>query len=165
MVNRILWSAAITLALTFSPSLAFSVPTKTVKKKASKPQEKVAKKSKSSKSSNIESYGRSTRGSFQDGMWWSRPLFPVTLGTMDDSTTSSERSRVGRVVYELLEGLLFLATFSWGFEDFFFTVLVGTEKARLGEKVNARVIAALHVFDSPFQNLLCYGTILYREPF
>ena len=36
MVNRILWSAAITLALTFSPNLAFSVPTKTVKKKSSK---------------------------------------------------------------------------------------------------------------------------------
>jgi len=51
MVNRILLCAAITLALTFSPNLAFSVPTKTVKKKASKPQEKVAKKSKSSKSS------------------------------------------------------------------------------------------------------------------
>ena len=51
MVNRILWSAAITLALTFSPNLAFSTPTKTVKKKSSKPQEKVAKKSKSCKSS------------------------------------------------------------------------------------------------------------------
>ena len=36
MVNRILWSAAITLALTFSPNLAFSTPTKTVKKKSSK---------------------------------------------------------------------------------------------------------------------------------
>ena len=32
MVNRILLSAAITLALTFSPNLAFSVPTKTDKK-------------------------------------------------------------------------------------------------------------------------------------
>ena len=32
MVNRLLWSAAITLALTFSPSLAFSTPTKTRKK-------------------------------------------------------------------------------------------------------------------------------------
>ncbi len=51
MVNRILLSAAITLALTFSPNLALSVPTKTVKKKSSKPQEKVAKKSKSSKTS------------------------------------------------------------------------------------------------------------------
>jgi cell wall-associated NlpC family hydrolase len=51
MVNRILLSAAITLALTFSPNLAFSTPTKTVKKKSSKPQEGVSKKSKSSKSS------------------------------------------------------------------------------------------------------------------
>jgi len=62
MVNRILWSAAITLALTFSPNLAFSVPTKTVKKKASKPPEKVAnKKSKSSKSSKTSSRTRSSR--------------------------------------------------------------------------------------------------------
>jgi cell wall-associated NlpC family hydrolase len=51
MVNRILLSAAITLALTFSPNLAPAVPTKTVKKKSSKPQERVAKKSKSSKTS------------------------------------------------------------------------------------------------------------------
>jgi len=51
MVNRILWSAAITLALTLSPNLAFSTPTNTAKKKSSKPQEKVAKKTKSSKSS------------------------------------------------------------------------------------------------------------------
>jgi hypothetical protein len=58
-----------------------------------------------------------------------------------------------------LEDLLFLATFSWGFEIFFFTVLVGVEKARLGEKVNARVIAALHKIRFTIQNLLCYGTI------
>ena len=51
MVNRILWSAAITLALTFSPNLAFSTPTKTTKKKSSKTQEGLAQKSKSSKSS------------------------------------------------------------------------------------------------------------------
>ena len=55
MVNRILLSAAITLALTFSPNLAFSVPTKTVKKKSTKSSEKspekVTKKCKSSKSS------------------------------------------------------------------------------------------------------------------
>ncbi len=35
MANRIILSAVITLALTFSPSLAFSVPTKGVKKKSS----------------------------------------------------------------------------------------------------------------------------------
>jgi len=51
MVNRILLSAAITLALTFSPNLAFSTPTKTEKKKTSKSPEKVAAKSKSSKNS------------------------------------------------------------------------------------------------------------------
>jgi cell wall-associated NlpC family hydrolase len=48
MVNRLLWSAAITLALTFSPSLAFSTPTKSVKKRSSK-TEKIAKKSTSSR--------------------------------------------------------------------------------------------------------------------
>ena len=62
MVNRILWSAAITLALTFSPNLAFSTPTKTVKKKSSKSQEKIAKKSKSSKStSSKKTRSRATR--------------------------------------------------------------------------------------------------------
>jgi cell wall-associated NlpC family hydrolase len=53
MVNRILWSAAITLALTFSPSLAISTPTKSVKKRSSKTQAKVAKKSKSSRNSKV----------------------------------------------------------------------------------------------------------------
>jgi cell wall-associated NlpC family hydrolase len=53
MVNRILLSAVITLALTFSPSIAFSVPTKGVKKKSSK-QGKVCKtSSKSSKKSKV----------------------------------------------------------------------------------------------------------------
>ncbi len=49
MANRIILSAVITLALTFSPSLAFSVPTAGVKKKSSssKSQNKVSKKSKS----------------------------------------------------------------------------------------------------------------------
>jgi len=81
---------------------------------------------------------------------------------MDDSTTSSERFRDERVrvVFELLLDLLFLETPSWGFEDFFFSVLVGVEKARLGEKVNARVITALHNIRFTIQNLLCYGTIL-----
>jgi len=49
---------------------------------------------------------------------------------MDDSTTSSERDRDERlrlVVFELLQDLLFLATFSGDFDVFFFTVLVGTE--------------------------------------
>jgi cell wall-associated NlpC family hydrolase len=55
MVNRILWSAAITLALTFSPNLASAVPTKTEKKKSSKAPERVVKKSKSSKSTKTSS--------------------------------------------------------------------------------------------------------------
>jgi hypothetical protein len=37
---------------------------------------------------------------------------------------------------------------------------VGVEKARLGDKVKARVIAALHKIRFTIQNLLCYGTIL-----
>jgi hypothetical protein len=89
-------------------------------------------------------------------------LRSVELGTMDDSTTSPERCRdeLVRVVFELLLDLLFLETPSLDFEDFFFTVSVGTERARLGEKVNARVIAALHNIRFTIRNLLCYGTIL-----
>lgn len=51
MTNKLLLSAVITLALTFTPSMAFSVPTKSVKKKSSsKAQSKVSsKKSKSGK--------------------------------------------------------------------------------------------------------------------
>ena len=82
---------------------------------------------------------------------------------MDDSTTSSERDREERVrlvVFELLLELHFFATFSGGCDDFFFVVLVGTEKAKLGEKVNAKVIAALNNIRFTIQNLLCYGTIL-----
>jgi cell wall-associated NlpC family hydrolase len=50
MVNRFLWSAAITLALTLTPSLAFSTPTKSVKKRCTK-NERIARKSKSKRSS------------------------------------------------------------------------------------------------------------------
>jgi cell wall-associated NlpC family hydrolase len=71
MVNRILWSAAITLALTFSPNLASAVPTKTVKKKTTKTPEKtpdkVAKKSKSSRSSKTSS-SRSYRSRSQEAV-------------------------------------------------------------------------------------------------
>jgi cell wall-associated NlpC family hydrolase len=61
MVNRILWSAAITLALTFSPNLVTATPTKTVKKRTSKSSPKVAKKksSKSSRTCRTRSYRRS----------------------------------------------------------------------------------------------------------
>jgi hypothetical protein len=82
---------------------------------------------------------------------------------MDDSTTSSERGRDERVRFvfgELVLDLLFLATFSGGWVSFFLVVLVGVEKARLGENVNARVIAALNNIRFTMQNLLCYGTIL-----
>ena len=67
MVNRILWSAAITLALTFSPNLAFSTPTKTVKKKSSKSEAKIAKKTKSSKStSSQKTHRRATRRTYHE---------------------------------------------------------------------------------------------------
>jgi cell wall-associated NlpC family hydrolase len=52
MVNRIILSAVITLALAFSPSIAFSVPTKGVKKKSSR-QGKVCKPSKTAKKSKV----------------------------------------------------------------------------------------------------------------
>ncbi len=69
MANRILLSALITLALTFSPNLAHSVPTKDVKKKSSNSDSnksksqsnKVSKKSKSSKRSTCSSRSRSTQ--------------------------------------------------------------------------------------------------------
>jgi cell wall-associated NlpC family hydrolase len=65
MVNRILWSAAITLALTFSPNLAQSVPTKSENKNTSKTPERVSKKSRPSKSSKTRSY-RSSRQRSQE---------------------------------------------------------------------------------------------------
>jgi cell wall-associated NlpC family hydrolase len=51
MVKRLIWSAVITLALTFAPNLAHAVPTQTIKKKSSKTQARVAKKSKASRRS------------------------------------------------------------------------------------------------------------------
>lgn len=58
MVNRLIWSAVITLALTFAPNLAHAVPTKTIKKKISKTPAWVAKKSKASRRSK---YSKSSR--------------------------------------------------------------------------------------------------------
>jgi cell wall-associated NlpC family hydrolase len=59
MTNRLILSAMITLALTFTPSLAFSVPTQSVKKKStSKTQSKVSNKSKSSKKATSSSSSR-----------------------------------------------------------------------------------------------------------
>jgi cell wall-associated NlpC family hydrolase len=61
MANRLILSALVTLALTFSPSLAFSVPTKSVKKKSStKNQSKVSSKGKSSKKTCTSSRRRSS---------------------------------------------------------------------------------------------------------
>ncbi|MFZ5449168.1 MAG: hypothetical protein ACOZFS_11090 [Thermodesulfobacteriota bacterium] len=79
---------------------------------------------------------------------------------MDDSITSGSARREERdlLVFELLVDLLFLATFSV-LEVRFFTLLVGVDKARPGEKVNARVIAALHKNRFTIQNLLFDGTI------
>jgi cell wall-associated NlpC family hydrolase len=66
MANRIIWTAVITLALTFSPGLAQAVPTKDVKKKSStKSQAKAVKKSKSSKNSDY-SRSRSSRQSYAE---------------------------------------------------------------------------------------------------
>jgi len=50
MVNRFLWSSAITLALTLTPGLAFSTPTQSVEKRSTKIA-RIAKKSESSKGS------------------------------------------------------------------------------------------------------------------
>lgn len=47
MAKQIFWSALITLALTFSPNLAHSVPAKNTKKKSTKSQARIVKKSKS----------------------------------------------------------------------------------------------------------------------
>lgn len=47
MAKKIFWSALITLALTFSPNLAHSVPAKNIKKKSTKSQARIAKKSRS----------------------------------------------------------------------------------------------------------------------
>src|SRR5208337_2238556 len=57
MAKRIIVSIVVTLALTFSPSLAFSLPTKTVKKKtsSSNTQREDCRKSKSAKKSNYSS--------------------------------------------------------------------------------------------------------------
>jgi cell wall-associated NlpC family hydrolase len=73
MANRIIWTALITLTLTFSPGLAQAVPTKGVKKKStSKTQAKVARKSKSNKKSK-NSRKRSSRRTYADESRTSSP--------------------------------------------------------------------------------------------
>jgi cell wall-associated NlpC family hydrolase len=66
MVNRLFWSALVTLALTFSPNLAHSVPTNNLKKKSSKPEGRVAKKNKSSHKSKTCRSSSSSRESRQE---------------------------------------------------------------------------------------------------
>ncbi len=70
MANRIILSAVITLALTFSPSLAFSVPTKGVKKKSSpsKTQSKVSKKSRSGSKASRRSYQEDSNEAVQSSI-------------------------------------------------------------------------------------------------
>lgn len=64
MANRLIVSALVTLALTFTPTLAFSVPTKTVKKKTStKNQSKESKESKVNKESKVSSKSKSSKKS------------------------------------------------------------------------------------------------------
>jgi cell wall-associated NlpC family hydrolase len=53
MAKRIFWSVLITLALTFVPNLAHSIPTKSIKKKSSKTHARVAKKKRSSRKSKV----------------------------------------------------------------------------------------------------------------
>ncbi len=68
MTNRLILSAMITVALAFSPTLAHSVPTQSVKKKSSsKSQSKVSNKSKSTrKASSSSSYRRSSHRDRED---------------------------------------------------------------------------------------------------
>lgn len=64
MTNRLILSAMITLALAFTPSMAFSVPTQSVKKKStSKTHSKVSNKSKSSKKATCSSSSSRRRSS------------------------------------------------------------------------------------------------------
>jgi hypothetical protein len=88
---------------------------------------------------------------------------------MEDCTTSLLSSRWEdrrRLALEdvFFEDLLLLLTLLWDLEvDFFFTLWVGTEYARLGVNARARVIIALKINRFVIQNLLGYGTIP-REP-
>jgi cell wall-associated NlpC family hydrolase len=63
MVNRIFWSVLITLALTFIPNPAHSIPTKSIKKKSSKTQARVVRKKKTSRKSKVSRSRASKRRS------------------------------------------------------------------------------------------------------
>lgn len=61
MANRIIWGALLTLALTFSPGLAQSAPTKSVKKKSSSSKTEKAQSKKSSKKKKIATRSSSSK--------------------------------------------------------------------------------------------------------
>jgi hypothetical protein len=68
MVNRLIWCAVLTLALTFAPKLALSTPSKTERKKSTKVQAKVARKHKSSRKSRSRRSHRRSREVVESSM-------------------------------------------------------------------------------------------------
>jgi hypothetical protein len=81
---------------------------------------------------------------------------------MEDSMTSSlSRRECLLLELDFLADLLFLQSSLWVLEEegFFLTVFVGSENARLGEKVSARVTTMLTIIRFAIQNLLGDGTI------
>jgi cell wall-associated NlpC family hydrolase len=79
MVKRIIWSAVISLALTLGPNLAHAVPTKSIKKKSSKPQARVAKKNKSSRRAKYSRYKSSRRYSRRHSRHHSRRVIESSM--------------------------------------------------------------------------------------
>jgi len=86
---------------------------------------------------------------------------------MEDSTTSPlSRRECLLLQLDFLADLLFLLSSLWVLEEegffltvFVLTVFVGSENARLGEKISARVITMLTIIRFAIQNLLGDGTI------
>ncbi|MGO9176155.1 MAG: hypothetical protein ACLQED_08450 [Desulfobaccales bacterium] len=81
---------------------------------------------------------------------------------MEDSMTSPlSRRECLLLQLDFLADLLFLLSSLCVLEDvgFFLTVFVGSENARLGEKVSARVITMLTIIRFAIQNLLGDETI------
>jgi len=82
---------------------------------------------------------------------------------MEDSATSPlSRRECLLLQLDFLADLLFLLSSLWVLEEegfFLLTVFVGSENARLGEKVSARVTTMLTIIRFAIQNLLGDGTI------
>jgi len=82
---------------------------------------------------------------------------------MEDSMTSPlSRRECLLLQLDFLADLLFLLSSLWVLEEegfFLLTVFVGSENARLGEKVSARVITMLTIIRFAIQNLLGDETI------